>query len=147
MGQKLWSGKQSDTCPFSLCKTSMFKFNNLRNVMSVELHALGFSALLTPSSVLASWMYLYVNCNSWPIRNGPLLHYGNDWLPLQGEYKKFSRDPCRGPMQWNSEKHAGFSRADKTWLPVHPDYKTHNIKVGNLLREWKFCHGGKNFSN
>ena len=41
-------------------------------------------------------------------------------------------------MQWNSEKNAGFSRADKTWLPVHPDYKTHNIKVGNFLREWKF---------
>ena len=45
-------------------------------------------------------------------------------------YEKFSRDPCRGPMQWNSEKNAGFSRAEKTWLPVHPDYKTHNIKVG-----------------
>ena len=64
MGKELWSGKQSDTCIVSPYKTSMFKFNNLRNVMSVELHALILSALLTPSSVLASWMYLYVNCNS-----------------------------------------------------------------------------------
>ena len=59
------------------------------------------------------------------------LHYDKDWLPLQEKYKKFSRDPCRGPIQWNSEKNAGFSRADRTWLPVHPNYKTHNIKASD----------------
>ena len=42
---------------------------------------------------------------------------------------KYSRDPCRGPMQWNREKNAGFSSADKTWLPVHPGYKTLNVQV------------------
>ena len=45
-------------------------------------------------------------------------------------YKDFSRDPCRSPMQWNLRKNAGFSEANSTWLPVHPEYKQINVKVG-----------------
>lgn len=33
-----------------------------------------------------------------------------------------NRDDLRTPMQWNKEKNAGFSRADTTWLPIHPNY-------------------------
>ena len=32
-------------------------------------------------------------------------------------------------LQWDDSKNAGFSTADKTWLPVAPDYPTKNVKV------------------
>jgi alpha-glucosidase len=36
------------------------------------------------------------------------------------------RDGERTPMQWNTEKNAGFSQT-KPWLPVPASYKTHNV--------------------
>ena len=32
-------------------------------------------------------------------------------------------------MSWSGEKNAGFSSADHTWLPIHPNYRKHNIEV------------------
>lgn len=43
-------------------------------------------------------------------------------------YQFFSRDPERTPFQWNDEKNAGFSTANKTWLPIAANYKTVNVK-------------------
>ncbi|XP_067623923.1 maltase 2-like [Eurosta solidaginis] len=43
-------------------------------------------------------------------------------------YKKLSRDAARTPFQWNAQKNAGFSTAEKTWLPVHPNYSHLNLK-------------------
>ncbi len=49
---------------------------------------------------------------------------------FQNRYTEFSRDPQRSPMQWSPDKNAGFSNGSTTWLPIHPDYKTVNVKVG-----------------
>jgi alpha-glucosidase len=38
------------------------------------------------------------------------------------------RDGVRTPMQWDDTENAGFS-TNKPWLPVHPDYKTHNVSA------------------
>lgn len=43
-------------------------------------------------------------------------------------YEKFSRDPERTPFQWDDTRNAGFSIADKTWLPVADTYKSVNVK-------------------
>ncbi|XP_046961498.1 maltase A1-like [Vanessa cardui] len=44
-------------------------------------------------------------------------------------YVSVSRDPERTPFQWSSEKNAGFSTGDKTWLPVAEGYETLNVEV------------------
>ncbi|XP_055372555.1 maltase A3-like [Condylostylus longicornis] len=43
------------------------------------------------------------------------------------KYATLSRDPERTPFQWNNQKNAGFSTADKTWLPMAPDYDKVNV--------------------
>lgn len=44
-------------------------------------------------------------------------------------FESFSRDPARTPFPWDDSKNAGFSTADKTWLPVNTDYTTMNVKT------------------
>jgi oligo-1,6-glucosidase/alpha-glucosidase len=54
-----------------------------------------------------------------------------------------NRDEVRTPMQWTGGKNAGFSSAERTWLPVHRNYKTINVEdenrdessLLNLIRE------------
>ncbi|XP_066553245.1 amino acid transporter heavy chain SLC3A1 [Amia ocellicauda] len=48
--------------------------------------------------------------------------------PLGKFNVSMNRDPGRSPMQWSSDDNASFSK-NKTWLPVHPDYKTVNVET------------------
>lgn len=47
----------------------------------------------------------------------------------RNRYDGASRDPARTPTQWNTKKNAGFSTADKTWLPVANNYTECNVEL------------------
>ncbi|HEL0262728.1 TPA: alpha-glucosidase [Streptococcus equi subsp. zooepidemicus] len=40
---------------------------------------------------------------------------------------RVGRDNARTPMQWSSQKNAGFSTTDQTWLPVNPNHQEINV--------------------
>ncbi|XP_063696435.1 probable maltase [Culicoides brevitarsis] len=46
-------------------------------------------------------------------------------------FHSVSRDPCRTPFPWDSSKNAGFSTADKTWLPAGTEYTQYNVAKQN----------------
>lgn len=45
---------------------------------------------------------------------------------FEGMYLR-SRDNNRTPMQWTNDKNAGFSKSEKTWIKVNPNYELINV--------------------
>lgn len=58
--------------------------------------------------------------------------------PQEG-YQERSRDPQRTPFQWDDTAMAGFTTGDKTWLPIHPNYRTLNLKQ-QIDARWSYYH-------
>ncbi|KAM8860298.1 amino acid transporter heavy chain SLC3A1 isoform 1-T1 [Spinachia spinachia] len=60
-----------------------------------------------------------------------------------GRYVSPSRDPQRSPMQWSGDMNAGFNvKTNTTWLPLHPDYRSINVKVQDSPTLKKHLAGG-----
>jgi alpha-glucosidase len=60
----------------------------------------------------------------------PIPHH-NSWVPrflTELANETINRDDLRTPMQWNESQHAGFSKAENTWLPVHENYTEINVQ-------------------
>ncbi|XP_050079089.1 uncharacterized protein LOC126565930 [Anopheles maculipalpis] len=55
-------------------------------------------------------------------------------------YQQFTRDPVRTPFQWDATAYAGFTAAtaQKTWLPVHPNYREVNLAAQKAANESMF---------
>ena len=48
----------------------------------------------------------------------------------QTAFEILSRDPVRTPFQWDNTASAGFSNTTgRTWLPVHPNFGTVNLRA------------------
>jgi alpha-glucosidase len=76
------------------------------------------------------------------LRGTPIMYYGEeigmenndpkskddvrDPIGQRGWPMEKGRDGERTPMQWSNAKNAGFTE-DNPWLPVAPNYKTHNV--------------------
>lgn len=56
------------------------------------------------------------------------------------QYRAKARDNARTPMQWDGSTHAGFTRAEKPWMDVHPDYAEWNVERQVRDPESVFCY-------
>jgi len=91
-------------------------------------------------------------------RATPLMYYGEeigmrttvparkedvqDPIGIIGWPEEKGRDGERTPMQWDTSKNAGFSTADRPWLPVPPSAAEYNVAVeskepGSILGFYK----------
>lgn len=66
----------------------------------------------------------------------PVIRYGDE-LGMGDDLTLPERNCARTPMQWSTEPHAGFTRADKPILPVieHGPYGYHKINAADQRRD------------
>ena len=57
------------------------------------------------------------------------VHIPDDMIKDPNAIGGVGRDPERTPMQWDASKHAGFSDAEITWLPLDQDYALNNVEA------------------
>lgn len=67
---------------------------------------------------------------------------GADMSDIMREMRLKARDNGRLPMQWNSERHSGFTEGSKPWMRVNDDYKDWNVEKQNgdkqsVLAYWR----------
>lgn len=102
-------------------------------------HVRRIASRLSPSFVKAANMLLLT------LPGTPICYYGDeigmrdtqietfdDVQDIKGKmnmpnWQTMTRDPERGPMQWNDSINAGFSKSD-SWLPVADNYRTVNVE-------------------
>ncbi|TCI48339.1 MULTISPECIES: alpha,alpha-phosphotrehalase [unclassified Exiguobacterium] len=63
---------------------------------------------------------------------------GRDPKDVLVSLQLLSRDNSRTPMQWNAQKHGGFTEG-KPWMPVNPNYERLNVET-DLSREDSVFH-------
>ena len=64
----------------------------------------------------------------------------NDATQFMDNLLKTSRDHGRTPMQWNTDKHGGFTKAANSWLAVNPNYKEINAEDSVQDKESIYHH-------
>ena len=57
------------------------------------------------------------------------LEKGQTMESIMDSIRQIGRDNARTPMQWTAGHQAGFSSAEKTWLPVHPNHEDINVEA------------------
>ena len=57
------------------------------------------------------------------------LEKGQSMESIMDSIRQIGRDNARTPMQWTAGNQAGFSSAEKTWLPVHPNHEDINVEA------------------
>ena len=86
-----------------------------------------------------------MNVMLFSLPGSPILYYGDE-IGMGDNIWLFDRNGVRTPMQWNTEKNAGFSSAEETYVPVIDDqeYGYQAVNVENrMVDESSIWHWSK----
>jgi alpha-glucosidase len=113
----------------------LFVFDNHDNIRSIDRYGDGVhdlaiaktvaTMLLTTKSTALTYYGAEIGMRTTPPTRKEDV---KDPIGITGWPKEKGRDGERTPMQWTEGVDAGFSTANKTWLPIPPNYKTINVE-------------------